>query len=158
MSHFTVGVIVQNPVGDLESLVNPLLVPYSENIRVEPYMKTCPCCNGAGEIERDGIRTTCPCCDGNKEYETTYNPDAKWDWFVIGGRWDNIIDGNWCKVSDLKDNPFFAIVTPDGEWHEKGHMGLWTDVTNANAHWDEDAIALFEQYSDHFVILVDAHI
>lgn len=27
----------------------------------------------------------------NEEDETHYNPDAKWDWYTIGGRWDGLL-------------------------------------------------------------------
>lgn len=32
---------------------------------------------------------------------TTYNSNAKWDWYTVGGRWRNLIDGNSCLVKDI---------------------------------------------------------
>jgi len=29
----------------------------------------------------------CPDCKGKGKYMTTYNPDSKWDWYQMGGRW-----------------------------------------------------------------------
>ena len=70
MSHYLVGVVV-NDISE----VDDILAPYDENMEVEPYT------DDDGEI-------------------TTYNPNSKWDWYSIGGRWsdgDNIV-----KISDFK--------------------------------------------------------
>lgn len=34
----------------------------------------------------------CEDCRGTGERETTYNPASKWDWYVIGGRWNGVLD------------------------------------------------------------------
>ena len=42
--------------------------------------------------------------DGNMLSD--YNPDSKWDWYTVGGRWDNwLVDrnGNGCNVCKVKD-------------------------------------------------------
>ena len=164
--------------------------------------------------------------DGNEL--STYNPDSKWDWYEVGGRWsDGIkkIDGsncNSCYVCDMaigrnedtykkairfwevvveekpledgedksnfdswykkeyykeryiskeiyadsvsKENYFYAIVTPDGEWHEPGRMG-WFGVSHASYEesrkWDTN---YFKDYikpyldHDHTITIVDCHI
>ena len=36
----------------------------------------------------------CDDCHGSGLRETTYNPASKWDWYVIGGRWDGEIQRN----------------------------------------------------------------
>lgn len=36
-------------------------------------------------------------CGGTGTYESTYNPDSKWDWYVIGGRWNG-----WLADEDQK--------------------------------------------------------
>ena len=68
---------------------------------------------------------------------STYNPKSKWDWYVVGGRWDGYLpvggyDTNQCSVSQVDwDNYFenhsapFCFVTTDGQWHEQGQMGWW---------------------------------
>lgn len=62
MSHFSVAVITKD-----KNNIENLLEPYSENLEVEPYY--------------------------DKEYNemSTYNPNSKWDWYQIGGRWYNTI-------------------------------------------------------------------
>ena len=68
MSHFTVAVATKTKdINEIERI----LKPYWEELEVEPYK------------DEDGE-------------ETTYNPNSKWDWYSIGGRWNNnlIVDKN----------------------------------------------------------------
>lgn len=78
---------------------------------------------------------------------TTYNPDSKWDWYSIGGRWSEFLplkeldsEGNyltthealveeidWEYLLEYKYPPF-CFVTEDGEWIEKGEMG-WFGIS-----------------------------
>jgi hypothetical protein len=70
MSHYLVGVVV-NDISE----VDDILAPYDENMEVEPY------------TDDDGETTT-------------YNPKSKWDWYSIGGRWN---DGkNIIQIKDFK--------------------------------------------------------
>jgi hypothetical protein len=101
---------------------------------------------------------------------TTYNPDSKWDWYVVGGRWDGWINDRETSAELVTDNLAtteqalardkipHAIVTPDGEWNEQGQMGWWGMLLTENEHWDEQAKALFAQYPGHRIVIVDAHI
>lgn len=52
----------------------------------------------------------------------------------------------------------FAIVTPDGEWHEKGKMGWWAVVTDKNDNWEDVALELLKQHSDGLMFGIDCHI
>ena len=63
MSHFCVAVATKT---NSKEEIEKLLEPYWEGLEVEPY---------------------------TNEYneKTTYNPDSKWDWYSIGGRYNNII-------------------------------------------------------------------
>lgn len=118
---------------------------------------------------------------------STYNPDSKWDWYSIGGRWagllrtfngccnstlisdlnfeidseeynkylrfwEVVVDGDIIREDEDKEEFYnwyskewyiktyhdketyaklssslstYAVVTPDGVWHEKGKMGWW---------------------------------
>lgn len=109
---------------------------------------------------KDKPNPTCECCEGTGKRTTQFNPAAKWDWWVIGGRWDGWIHGpvrqeascdkkagynfgnehhrpenNCRRVSEIPiDDPFylpFAVVTPDSQWIEQGEMGMWAIVMNA---------------------------
>lgn len=93
----------------------------------------------------------CDECAGTGTYRSTYNPESKWDWCRVGGRWACVIqkkkwksDDNGFNFNDdceslhlntmnveeiLKDweptDAPLVIITPDGEWHERGEMGMF---------------------------------
>jgi hypothetical protein len=56
------------------------LWPYSEDLEVAPYDEPCDECNP------DSPDPQCEICEGKGYLTTTINPDAKWDWWRIGGR------------------------------------------------------------------------
>lgn len=90
MSHFSVLVIGKN--------WEKQLAPYSEELKVEPYKKYL----SIDEIKRikKNYQTDDPLpymsdwtgdSGGQDEnglyYWSTYNPQSKWDWYSLGGRW-----------------------------------------------------------------------
>ncbi len=91
-----------------------LIAPYDERIEVQEYDQQCWCkkvpnFSFMGEVTH-GDKTAenkmkdegkiCPSCHGKGTYPSTYNPDSKWDWWVVGGRWNGQLRG-----LRLKDNP-----------------------------------------------------
>src|SRR5439155_2088993 len=46
----------------------------------------------------------CEDCKGSGVRQTTYNPKSKWDWWVVGGRWDGYFGRhkNITKVKNIK--------------------------------------------------------
>lgn len=132
MSHFTVLVQIPKEViaeNLVESYVRNVLEPYSENLEVEPYvvmpakkvleeweyMKKKYPESGydkmtleefvsewyGGEIDDEG------------NLLSTYNPNSKWDWWVVGGRWSNMIrlkDGTRSDFAQIKDIDFNGIL------------------------------------------------
>ena len=101
---------------------------------------------------------------------STYNPNSKWDWYVIGGRWDGWLHNRKAGGESLADNTALteqviardkithAIVTPDGQWFERGQMGWWAILLTENENWDREAQAILARYPGHKLVLVDAHI
>ena len=103
---------------------------------------------------------------------STYNPASRWDWYVIGGRWDgwltgretstNSVDDNAAPVAEVLENGRFpfALLTPDGQWHEKGKMGWFAIALNEKDDdvWQAELRQILERYQDHHMVLVDAHI
>ena len=130
----------------------------------------------------------CADCNGTGKFMSHYNPFAKWDWWVIGGRWNEWIFGperekaaqeknkgsvlgrsqevkdNCRPLSEIPlDDPHyipFAIVTPDGEWTEQGEMGWWAVVNNGKdfKHWHKAAKSVLEKYPEHLAVAVDCHV
>ena len=110
---------------------------------------------------------------------TTYNPNSKWDWYSIGGRWDNYIylkekdhEGNAIQLNQAyfneidweymtEHNTPFCFVDLDGEWNERGEMGWWACVNNEKPESDWDQ--MFREYiqsidENCLVTAVDFHI
>lgn len=199
MSHSVVCVILPRgtPNSKIGRKVAALLAPYDENKEVEPYKKY----PKKDEIETmaehyklkptnlEGLAKRMEGWSGHKGgvdkkglfYVTTYNPDSKWDWWRVGGRWDGAIVGDYesseggfnfgaqhegvvhnsCLVRDIaKDFVPFAIVTPEGEWVERGRMGWWGMVAGEKSgkEWGKAVRAIFKKYPSHTIVAVDCHI
>lgn len=127
--------------------------------------------------------------DKNAEGDWGYysNPDAKWDWFVLGGRWhgslilkpgcDGVLgEGSWwnnqqprvdqARFGDIdwpatrqSFDPF--AVLKHGEWHEQGEMG-WFGVSlneKDEAGWLAEVQRLLDETAnDQLVSVFDCHI
>ena len=110
---------------------------------------------------------------------STYNPDSKWDWYasVAAGTAGspatkssdqglNFGPGHETLANNIatteqaieRDIVPHAIVTPDGQWHERGQMGWWAIMITENEDWDAQARELLSSYPGHHVVLLDAHI
>lgn len=121
----------------------------------------------------------CSECKGLGFYESTYNPMSKWDWYVVGGRWDGVIQNlpresengfnfggqhhliqyNVNLCSRVLENNFpFAFVTPEGEWIESGKMGWFGFVSSEKKDWPEQCKKILAGHKDHLIIGVDCHI
>lgn len=124
--------------------------------------------------------------DENDNLVSSYNPDSKWDWYCIGGRWPNFLylketDGagnriqantayfdeiDWDYMFEQDQIPF-CLVTDDGEWIERGEMGWWGIVTNEQDKdkWSESVISYIRKLQKELtsedsllVTVVDFHI
>lgn len=118
--------------------------------------------------------------DEDENLLSTYNPNSKWDWYCVGGRWNGFLvlkerkeDGSIIEVNEAYFNEIdwdymkewnripFCFVNEDGEWYEKGEMGWFAITTN---EMEEDTWrATFEEYintveDDCLVTVVDFHI
>ena len=111
---------------------------------------------------------------------TTYNPDSKWDWYEVGGRWSgflvlkekdeegDIIETNQALFSEIDWDymlnhryPPFCFVDAGGCWNEKGKMGWWGIAFDEkpDTTWEDT----FKEYlktveDDCLVTVVDFHI
>lgn len=118
--------------------------------------------------------------DSDENLLTSYNPDSKWDWYSIGGRWDGFLplkeldeDGERLTANEayfheidweymLKEGyPPFCFVNEDGEWFEKGEMGWWGVTFDEKP--EDTWKTLFADYlkevdPDCLVTVVDFHI
>lgn len=105
----------------------------------------------------------------NGDLLSTYNPKSKWDYYTVGGRWDKFLKTKYAisvnaayvyKVDWSKSIPF-AFITPDGEWHEKGKMGMFAMVDNEkmDRKWESEFMEFVNSLdSDVAAIVIDCHI
>lgn len=116
MSHFVVAVF-HEPDQDIEAL----LEPYYEGLEVESYIwKTKQeAIDYVREYYKDVEDKSDEECwemiaedeetDAEGNIYTTYNPDSKWDWFEIGGRWSGFLkrkDGEKVNSDFVKNLDF----------------------------------------------------
>ena len=155
MSHYLVFTIMPEGSVNPRLTVEELLAPYDENVEVEPYATVCEPCS---DCNQKGARIT------------THNPLSKWDWWMIGGRWENhfskgdVIPVNKAIEELNKDDDEihgpFALVTPDGQWHAQGRMGWFgTSVDEFDDdEWKTMYTELLNQYPDNTLLVCDLHI
>lgn len=108
----------------------------------------------------------------------SHSEGSCWDYWVIGGRWDGVIQGksrntkgrsnygpeceqlqyNICPVREFPPDVLSeVIVTPDGEWYEQ-EMRSIDPTPQENETWRKVVQPLLEQYQDCFAVGVDCHL
>jgi len=125
----------------------------------------------------------CSECHGRGTYTSTYNPNRKWDWWQIGGRWDGVLRGkeplyingftladfhervghNLVKMAELtRECMPFAFVLPDGTWLQQGEMRWWGIVQREDVSpemWETKTLdALKARYGGLRVVAVDCRL
>lgn len=99
--------------------------------------------------------------EGSAFFKTKEGTPAKWDWYEKGGRWSGFIPNNQCLVAELPEEVPFALLLPDGSWHEKGEMG-WFGITKSDEKdedkWAVEVARLLGQFPEHLVLNYDLHI
>lgn len=130
---------------------------------IEPWLKAEADCLAADPRKNSPVEK-CEYCGGAGIITSNYNPMSKWDWYVIGGRWDgDFMPGNVCELalfSEPKKSPY-AIVTPDRIWNEKGRMGRWGMSFDemSDEEWAAQVKSITEKHAEEFVgVIVDCHI
>lgn len=136
------------------------------------------------QIHQDQLRWYEPGDIGpDGEVYSTYNPNSKWDWWVLGGRWSGLIklkDGatgvigqagtfgnetgiDQAKIGDianLDEITTFAVLK-DGKWYEKGEMGWWGIAHNEKdeEEWNNQFKKLLSDLpADTTISIIDCHI
>ena len=165
---------------------------------------------------------SCYVVDKDGNVYAKYNPDARWDWYVIGGRfagrlrvngertdsakvgeidfspdpevykeslrfWEVVVEHKPARPEEkhfsiynekyyadtygdretfARVNSLFkthAVITPDGEWHERGEVGYFgvsSETPEEGIEWDKKYVERFIDGADKELILtvVDCHI
>ena len=137
---------------------------------------------------KDQPNPDCETCRGSGKHQSTANVQGKLDFWRVGGRWDGWLFGpeRQAESSDQKsghnfgpehqslgnnsrpvreiplDDPYylpFAVLTPDGQWHEMGQMGSFAMVSDEKPpqEWHQIVRDLYGKYPDHVAVTVDCH-
>lgn len=100
---------------------------------------------------------------------THCNPDAVWDWYVVGGRWSGELklkNGEGVDFAEVKDidwkktNIPFGVIH-EGNYYKSADMGYWgmTAHEKGEAEWREEFLSIINSLPpDTEVTLVDCHI
>lgn len=229
MSHFLLAVLHEEWQD-----IDEILAPYDAELETKPrlkYMKeeAIRYARVNYEAYRDKPDEECWAMmadgyttDEEENIYTTCNPQAKWDWYEIGGRWNGYlrVKGKRTDSARIADIDFgldvevyekslrfwdvavehkparpaekfftifkedyyleyygdretfarrratfttHAVITPDGEWHERGETGWFgcsSETPEEGANWDENYLERFIKNADPKLMLtiVDCHI
>ncbi|MCK9311110.1 MAG: hypothetical protein M0P26_02405, partial [Bacteroidales bacterium] len=178
MSHFTVLVLMRN-----DQLLGDLLAPYNENKEVPPYISTPRdefiadkrkwySRDKDSEEEKDEEPDYSAMSDEDflqamreKGYEldeagneiSTYNPKSQWDWWTVGGRWNNLLrlkepdeDGDGrCNYAYIKELNFDS----DPEVYKKRARFWELCVEDAEPENEEEKeLISWQRYKKEFYI------
>lgn len=138
----------------------------------------------ASECAKQISDLDCSNCYGTGLVKTTYNPQSKWDWYSLGGRWkgsfelkpgregitgtpgafnneapsdrhvDMAIKGD-IDWAKMADWSTFAVLK-NGKWYEKGNMGWFGIVVDAknDDQWQEEFQSLLADLPDDTLLSV----
>ncbi|MBJ7935494.1 hypothetical protein [Bacillus cereus] len=110
MSHFTVMVQIPKEEVENKNYLERIMNPFDENKEVDPYVvktkeELVSEYNNSSKTEEMSYdewlkyRYSYDQFDVNGNLLSTYNPKSQWDWWVVGGRWSNLLlnkEGNKC--------------------------------------------------------------
>lgn len=196
--HFRTFVMIPTH-GDIDDLIARALAPFSEDFEVLEYKRYLDPTEIAAMASHYDVEPTDKNAlallmtdwkgspggfDANGVYALlNNNPDARFDWYVIGGRWDGAVLGRLTKhdpydetrarhnvisTTALAGAPYLedllphCVVTPDGSWHEcetlvvEGWMN-WRLETKDEDAWLREVRDLLARHPDHRVVGVDIH-
>lgn len=117
----------------------------------------------------------CEDCKGKGKVWSTHSKQGYWDWYQIGGRWSDQLNGkNECPLSEVIDkivnekddegNPdsFTFAVCIDGDWYAAGKMLMFASVKDEDYTFGEKYIKLCTEYlqeqPEAYCCMVDCHV
>ena len=184
--HYSTFVIIGRNA-DPESAVARALEPFDDALEVEPYHDYLSASDIDTMAAHYGIPSTDLAALARKMRDwrgvkggvdahglyslATYNPDGKFDWYEIGGRWDGHIKGsrrNVISARTLSRSPHlpkclpYYLVTPEGRWLESECrlcFGPPETASERRTHrrWLAQVRRVLKQYRDCKVVCVDIH-
>lgn len=171
------------PEGDIGAAVAHALRPFSDDFESRPWKQYLRPGEIAAMAKVLGLRRTAVrqlaarmrewnWCEGAVDERglfaiRTGNPDAQFDWYEIGGRYDQAIPGNAAAARALlrsKSPPRLPhdFLTPDGIWHRRNRFvpGDWRRghiVHMSESRWRAAFTVALRTFPAHRVVCVDRH-
>lgn len=188
--------------GHVDEMLEPLLAPFDENIEVEEYkdyVRPLP----ENWVSMESRQLTWPWshivedteippedldavvkhlsnederygCDEKGLFQwSTYNPQSKWDWYAVGGRWSGFYNTTVDEqpVDYARKGTIFIpegtnvqtyAVLAEGVWRSPGKMG-WFGMSTEEDTEREDYGKWFDRFwaglgDEAWVVVVDLHI
>ena len=170
MSHFNLHVLTDDEPD--ENLLDTLLAPYDENAEVAPYLdqtltraeaeKLYSENEGTGKLEtfienwygaHAAARRTTPNGDVIDTY-TTYNPESKWDWWTVGGRWeDSLLGADGKDIVEVSDLGHSAAVAEA----EERYRGIYREFLAATEGLERPTLLPHEMAEKQGIPVQQAH-
>lgn len=99
---------------------------------------------------------------------STFNPQCRWDWYEVGGRWDGILANNVVEARALLARPDLSAILPaqfidrNGLWHEQEQdvANAWSPgefIARSEQAWLDEFRAALKAAPDSRVACVDIH-
>jgi hypothetical protein len=115
----------------------------------------------------------CKKCHGIGEIIATDNPNARWEWYVIGGRWNgwltkvendspdiqnNVVDVFIAKEKAIQGQCIpLAVLTPDGHWYDRYDYDDPEEIEEQNTKWSQKYLEILDRYPNTKVVVVDCY-
>lgn len=169
---------------DMTQAVTEAMRPYGEGFEVTPWKRYLGPRELAAmarcyKLPKGALRKLAACMDdwnggtggvdeGGLHAVLTSNPDAKWDWYEIGGRWQGKFKDNAasCRAllrrENLADLLPHDFLTPDSVWHERsryvpGDFLLGHFIDKSQPAWLREFTRALTRHRDCRVVCVDRH-
>lgn len=180
MAHTPTLVLVPDSANDIEEEVAQLLLPY--HIQIEPYkvyLDNHTIQRMAEHYKTENLEQLAQHVqtwfgyeggvDGEGLYKiTTYNPEGHWDYWLIGGLWDDglkVKGKHVFRVQEFlaitnEDPKLFpvALVAPDGTWHQDDQVGgVEITIEERQNAWQNQVISILQSHPDYLVVCCDLH-
>jgi hypothetical protein len=121
--------------------VDAQMARYDENLAVEPHIDACGWCDGDAKYQ------PCSTCNDTGKESTTRNPDGKWDYFRVGGRWRGLLYLLPGHGGDLAPQSYeWTYHEGDVDWTGRADTALAGDVD-----WDR-TIAELGEHRTYFML------
>jgi hypothetical protein len=181
--HYLTYVFIDKDAG-IEEAVAAALRPYGDGFEVKPWKRYL----GEGEVTamakcyglpRTGLRGLAARMEdwngglggvdrGGLYAVLTYNPEATWDWYEVGGRWSGRWRGNATLAGALLRSPRLKallphdFLTPDAQWHARSKYVStgWLEghfVHTPERRWLKEFTQALATWPHHRVVCVDRH-